>query len=204
MHPGRRARLRRHRHQRAPQHALQHDPDRQPHGRRDRERDEAAPGSRSPGFADQSPVPEPRGRGVRDARRDVRRAHGVRLPARHRHGVLGQRRHDQPGDRPRPVPRVAGGHREGVDGGRAEALRRGLLHVPLPQPWPSRTRSRGRSASSSAPGSKETVQLAIDYDLGYSIVFVPIPEPAARLRAPARDRRRAGARPSTRTTSSSS
>ena len=46
-------------------------------------------------------VPEPGGRGVRDARRHVGRPHGVRLPARDRHGVLGQRR--ERSTRRRPV-----------------------------------------------------------------------------------------------------
>ena len=53
-------------------------------------------------------VPEPAGRGVRDARRDVARAAPGRVPARHGHGVLGQR--GEPRDRASPLPRVARHH----------------------------------------------------------------------------------------------
>ncbi len=77
-------------------------------------------------------LPEPPGRGVRHARRDVRRAAARRLPARHRHGVLGER--GQPGDRPGPLPRVDRHHPALLDRGRPAELQRGVLHLPLPQP----------------------------------------------------------------------
>ena len=49
---------------------------------------------------------EPGGGGVRDARRDVGRADGVRVPARDGDGVLVERGRDQPDHRPRALPRV--------------------------------------------------------------------------------------------------
>ena len=57
------------------------------------------------GRADQPVVALARRRGVRDARRDVQRADGVRLPAGHGHGVLVQRRPAQPDHGPRALPR---------------------------------------------------------------------------------------------------
>ena len=83
--------------------------------------------------ADQPVLAVARRRGVRDARRDVQRADGVRLPAGHGHGVLVQRRPAQPDDRPRALPREPRGDPQDVDRGRPRPPRRRVLQLPLPQ-----------------------------------------------------------------------
>ena len=127
---GRQARVRRHRAQRAPQHAVHDEPGAEPHGCGAHPPDEGL-GQRvrhSPELR----VPEPARRGVRHARRDVGRAAPRRVPARHRHGVLGER--GEPGDRAGPLPRVARHHPEVLDRGRPAELRGRLLQLPVPEP----------------------------------------------------------------------
>ena len=152
--PRRPARLRRHRDQRAPQHGLQHEPLRQPARRaadgRDAEREDH--GRRD---AREPDVPESRRGGVRDARRDVGRANGVRVPPRHGHGVLVEREHDQPDDGRGPLPRVARRDPSLLDRGRADPLRRSSSTTTASSTrGRSRTRSRTRSPSSSAPAAR--------------------------------------------------
>ena len=56
------------------------------------------------------------------------------FPLGHGHGVLVERGDDQPDDRARALPRVAGHHPQVVDRGRPDPLRRRVLQLPLPEP----------------------------------------------------------------------
>ena len=77
----------------------------------------------------------------------------VRVPARHGHGVLGQR--GEPRDRASALPRVARDHPQVLDRGRTAELRRRLLQLPVPEPVAeARCKSRTRSATSSAPAHR--------------------------------------------------
>ena len=177
--PRRGARLRRGRHQRAPQHDLQHDPGLQRDGRVGcgQHLDGEDPRRRR---ADQPRLSEPRCRGVRNARRHVGRPDGVRLPTRHRHGVLGERGHIN------PVTSRAR-FKESLD----IILKCWTEDGPFRydgqfynyrylNPWPKPYQKPYPKGFVVGSGSIETVELAVEHGLGYSIVFVPI---AHQLRA---------------------
>ena len=127
---GRPARLRRAGRERASQHGLQHDGRPQPHRGRPRAADHERADLRV-GDAAQSHAPQPPGRGVRHARRDVGRAAGSGVPARDRDGILGPP--GQSRDGPRQVPGIARDHPAGLEGGRPHHPLRHALHVSLPQ-----------------------------------------------------------------------
>ena len=152
--------------QRAPQHRLQHDGDAEPDRRRARSTDQERQDLRV-GNAAEPDAAEPFGRGICDPRRHVERPARGRVPARHRHGILGQP--GQPGDGARQVPGIAQDHPAGLDPGRPDHPLRPVLHLSIPQPvaaavpeaasallhrrhrQPGDDRDRGRATASATP-----------------------------------------------------
>ena len=122
--------------------------------------------------AAQPRLPQPPGRGVRHARRDVGRAAARRLPARHGHGVLGQRR--QPGHGPGPVPRVDRHHpaAAGREDGPEQLLGDFYTYRYL-NPWPKPMQKPYPECYIVGTGSPETIELAAELGFGYSVVFIP-------------------------------
>ena len=167
---GRSARLRRYRRQRAPQYRLQHDGDAEP-DRGDAHPPDQARQDLRLGHAAEPRISEPPGRGIRHARRHVGRAARDRVPARHRHGILGPP--DQSGDLTRALPRVGRHHPAGLDRRRADQLSRRILQLSL-----SSTSGRGRMQKPHPPcyivgtGSPETIEFAAEHGFGYASVFV--------------------------------
>ena len=167
---GRQARLRRHRAERAPQHPVHDEPRAEPHRGGAHPPDEGL--DQRVRHAAELRVPEPPGRGVRHARRDVGRAAPGRLPARHGHGVLGQR--GQPGDRASPLPRVA--RRSSCkcwteDGPQSYAG--DFYTYRYLNPWPKPVQKPHPECYIVGTGSPETIELAAELGFGYSVVFIP-------------------------------
>ena len=146
--PRRPARLRRPRAQRAPQHAVLDEPGAEPHGGGADPPDEGQ--DQRVRHAAEPRLPEPPRRGVRHARRDVRRAAAHRLPARHRAWSTGP----TPSTRRRPGPASASRSTSSCAAGPRTA-RRATPATSTPTATstrgPSRCRSRTPSATSSAP-----------------------------------------------------
>ena len=102
------------------------------------------------GHAAEPGISEPPRRRIRHARRDVGGPAGSRVPARHRHGILGQP--DQPGDGARAAQGIDRHHPAGLDAGRPDHILRRVLYLSLPQSVAAAVcRSRIRPATSSAP-----------------------------------------------------
>ena len=139
----------------------------------DRRRDHPADQERQNlrvGHAAESGISKPPSGGIRHARRDVAGPARSGVPARHRHGILGQS--DQPGDRARAPPGIDRHHPASLDAGRPDHLLRRFYTYRYLNPWPRPYQKPHPPCYIVGTGSPETIELAAKLGFGYSSVFV--------------------------------